>query len=689
MSKKDDNAAAAGDEKRPAEEPTAFEGRGQDAAADAGAADEASQVDEDGAASPDGAARTASPDDAASAEETPAPGGDVAPEDAEAPEDDAASEDVEAPEAVEAPEDETAGAADLGSIGDEAGAGVSLGSIGEEAEQPVGLGSIGDEAEIGAEDEEGEDPSAAEPEVLEALAVKHGPAHDFFTARSESVFRLMRNWVGLVGTVLFVTAFVTFLFFFLVELIAGEVHPYLGLFHFLVLPPITILGLIMMGIGSLIERRRKRVALESGQIWAPLDIRRTRVQQRLLLTAGTMSAFLIFTLAAGGYRAYEFTESTEFCGEVCHSVMHPEMTAYQGSPHARVSCVDCHVGEGASYYVQSKLSGLYQVYATMREIYPKPIPTPVHNLRPAQETCEQCHWPRYFFGDRRLQFTHYLTDGSEEPWVIDMLINIGGGDPEKGYTRGIHWHMNIANRVDYIARDEQRQEIPWVRIEDELGNITTYEDAENPFTPEEVEELRAAGEMRQMDCIDCHNRPSHIYRSPVELINRELQLGNIDPSMPDIKFFALELLAAEYESSAAAEEAITQGLRDAYAADFPEFYEENQRQVDEAAVVLRRVFNENTFPDMKVRWDTYPDFIGHWGTAGCFRCHAGNLQSSDGRVISTDCNSCHVILSQGFEGDPLPSDGPGAPFVHPGDLEVMDQPVLCHECHDGALGFGG
>jgi nitrate/TMAO reductase-like tetraheme cytochrome c subunit len=526
-----------------------------------------------------------------------------------------------------------------------------------------------------------------EPETLAVTQV--GVTHQFFAARSVDFFRMLRNWVGLLGTVMFATSFITFLFFFLIELIAGEVNPYLGLFHFLVLPPIATFGLLMMGVGYWIERRKKRRALESGQSWAPLDISRTRVQQRLLLTAGGMSAFMVFVMAAGGYRAFEFTESTEFCGEVCHSVMHPEYIAYQASPHARVSCVDCHVGEGASYYVQSKLSGLYQVYAVLRNIYPKPIPTPVHNLRPAQETCEQCHWPRYFFGDRRVTFTHYLTDGSEEPWVIDMLINIGGGDPDKGYTRGIHWHMNIANKVDYVARDPQRQEIPWVRIVDELGNTTIYQDVDNPLTEEELAEQEAAGEMRQMDCIDCHNRPSHIYRSPVELVNRELQLGNIDPAMPDIKFYALELLAADYPDVPTAEQSITDGLREAYSSDWPDFYAQSRRQVDETAVVLKRVYGENTFPDMKVRWDTYPDFIGHWGTAGCFRCHAGNLQSSDGRVISTDCDSCHVILSQGFPSDPVPAVNGRNPFVHPGDLEVMDEPILCHDCHDGALGLGG
>lgn len=545
-------------------------------------------------------------------------------------------------------------------------------------------------------EESHEDKQPHEPEVIEAEIIDPEPVavarvsatQQFFVARSVFLFRLLRNWIGLLGTVMFATAFTTFLFFFLIELIAGQVHPYLGLFHLLVLPPVTVLGLLLMAVGYLIERRKKARALARGQIWAPLDIRSTRVRQRLMLTTGGMSAFLIFALAAGGYRAYEFTESTEFCGEVCHAVMHPEYTAYQMSAHARVACVDCHVGEGASYYVQSKLSGLYQVYAALRDIYPRPIPTPVHNLRPAQETCEQCHWPRYFFGDRRRVFSHYLTDGSEEPWVIDMLINIGGGDPDKGYTRGIHWHMNIANRVDYIALDDQRQQIGWVRIVDELGNATVYRNTEAPLADEDIEQRMAAGEMRRMDCIDCHNRPSHVYRSPVELVNREMQLGNIDSSMPDVKFYALELLATEYDSAAAADVAITDGLRGSYAADWPDFYADNRRKVDETAVALKRLYRENTFPEMKVRWDTYPDFIGHWDTAGCFRCHAGNMQSSDGRVVSIDCNSCHVILSQGFPSDPITGDGGRNPFVHPADLEVIDEPTLCHECHDGALGLG-
>jgi len=440
---------------------------------------------------------------------------------------------------------------------------------------------------------------------------------------------------------------------------------------------------VLVLIGFLRERRKRRIAEEKGEEWVRLDVTRTRVQQRLLLVSGLFSGALVFVVAIGGYRAHEFTDSVTFCGELCHVVMEPEFVAYQNSAHARVTCAECHVGSGAQWYVRSKISGLYQVYAVLRDIYPRPIPTPIKSLRPAPDTCEQCHWPRHFFGARLKTFTHYPTEGGEEPWVINMLLNIGGGDPEKGYTHGIHWHMNIANGVQYIARDEKRQDIPWIRTVDELGNVTVYQDVNNPLTDEEIE----AGNLRTMDCLDCHNRPSHVFKSPVKLVNQELLLGNLDPNMPEIKLLAVELLATEYETKEEAGLAITDGLREAYSSNYPEYYADNLRQVDEAAALLKRVYSENMFPEMKVRWRAYPDDIGHRNDPGCFRCHAGDHQSSDGRVISTDCNSCHTILSQGIRGQEGPTTPAGASFIHPLDGEVIDYPTLCHECHDGALGL--
>ena len=97
---------------------------------------------------------------------------------------------------------------------------------------------------------------------------------------------------------------------------------------------------------------------------------------------------LVVISAVLSYRAYQFTDSVAFCGATCHTPMKPEYTAYQDSPHARVPCVGCHVGPGATWYVRSKLSGTYQVYAVFRDVYPRPITTPISDLRPVQQACE-------------------------------------------------------------------------------------------------------------------------------------------------------------------------------------------------------------------------------------------------------------------------------------------------------------
>ena len=207
--------------------------------------------------------------------------------------------------------------------------------------------------------------------------------------------------------------------------------------------------------------------------------------------------------------------------------MNPEFVAYSQSPHARVRCVDCHVGPGAGWYVRSKLSGAYQVYSVTFHKYPKPIPTPVANLRPAQETCEQCHWPRKFYGAQLKVFYHYGSDEKNTPRQIRMLINTGGGDPATGAPSGIHWHMNIGNEITYIASDKERQVIPWVQVKDQSGRVTVYQSKDNPLKPEQI----ASMPKRRMDCVDCHNRPTHIYPSPDHSVDESLVAKRIDSTL--------------------------------------------------------------------------------------------------------------------------------------------------------------
>jgi hypothetical protein len=384
-----------------------------------------------------------------------------------------------------------------------------------------------------------------------------------------------------------------------------------------------------------------------------------------------------------GYRAYHFTDSVRFCGLVCHQVMKPEYTAYQHSPHARVACVQCHVGPGAGWFVRSKLSGAYQVYAVTFNKYPRPIPTPVKNLRPAQETCEQCHWPAKFFGAQQKTFNHYLTDETNSPWRIQMLLKIGGGDPKVGAAGGIHWHMNISKEISYIASDERREAIPWVRVVDPHGRVTEYMSTEQPLSPEQI----AKAEVRRMDCVDCHNRPSHIFYPPDRAIEQAFEAGRLDRSLPYLKREAIRLLTQDYASEAEAHAAMLTALSDFYQAEYPQLAREKALAIQHATEELQRIFSRNVFPEMQADWRTHPNHVGHLNSPGCFRCHDGLHKSSAGEVIAKDCNACHTILAQGPPDEIAATVLQAQPFRHPVDVGLDVTELTCSQCHTGTGGL--
>ena len=371
---------------------------------------------------------------------------------------------------------------------------------------------------------------------------------------------LMKNPISLIGLALAAVALVNIILLVLIDVLGNQPSPYIGILAYMVAPGIMFFGLILIPLGIVIERRRRLRHAGVPHSFPSLDLNNPAQRSTL---AFVLSFVVIFSLmsAVGSYKAYEFTDSVEFCGQLCHTVMHPELTAYKASPHARVACVDCHVGSGASWYVKSKLSGLRQVYYTALGTYPRPIPTPVQNLRPAQQTCEQCHWPKKFWGAQLKTFTHYGTDEQNTPRVIRMLIKTGGGDPSLGQAgEGIHWHMNIANKITYFATDEQRQVIPWVRIEDQNGKVTEYAVKDNPPTQAQIDQASK----RRMDCIDCHNRPTHIYVAPDLSVDRSISGRAIDATLPYIKQQGVQLLTADYKTTDEAEKAIADNLNKFY-----------------------------------------------------------------------------------------------------------------------------
>ncbi|HEY7318746.1 MAG TPA: cytochrome c3 family protein [Candidatus Binatia bacterium] len=493
---------------------------------------------------------------------------------------------------------------------------------------------------------------------------------------ADGYFRnLVRHPLALIGVGLVILSGVSILFLFLIEAISGRANPYIGIFTYLVYPALLLLGLVMVPAGVFLERRRR---VKGGGVspYPVIDLNNSRTRGVFVFVV-VSSIFLMGLISTVSYQAYHFTESVTFCGELCHSVMDPEYTAYQTSPHARVTCAECHVGSGAGWYVRSKLAGVYQIYSVLFHKYPRPIPTPVHSLRPAQETCEQCHWPEKFFGAQLKVITRFGHDEKNSARQIRSLLRTGGGSPTGGITAGIHWHMNIANGVWYGASDPQRQKIPWVRIKDQQGRITEYFDRTVSMTPDDMKKL----EIRRMDCIDCHNRPSHIFRDPDSAVDFALFTGNIDRSLPYIKREAVRVLSQSYSTQEQAREGIATSLDSFYVKHYAGIYERKRDAIKKAIAEVQRIYQTNFFPEMKVDWRTHPDNIGHTLFPGCFRCHEGNHVSREGKVLGKDCQLCHTIIGQEAVV-PKPTEIAAAEtFKHPWPLLGKHAELSCNQCH--------
>ncbi len=483
---------------------------------------------------------------------------------------------------------------------------------------------------------------------------------DSDNSQSPSTFR---NWISLTGMLVGVGALFSFLLLFLLDSLSSHPNPYVGILTFCVVPQFLIGGMGLTFFGAWLERRKRR---RSGSTVPriQIDLSRTR-DQRILVTFVVSGLLFIMLSAVGSYNAFNVTESVSFCGEVCHKVMKPELTTHDHGPHARVACVECHVGRGASWYVKSKISGAYQLYAVAFDKYPRPIPTPIKNLRPARETCEECHWPQSFVGNLDRTFNYYQSDASNSPYSIRLLLKIGGSDPTRGPVGGIHWHNLPGNKVEYIATDDARQKIPWVRVTDAQGHVTVFKTKN--FTND-----IARMDIRTMDCMDCHNRPSHRYLSPERAINQMMALNKIDPAIPWIKTNAMYVLTRNYTNDDQAANSIASLLIARYPTD---------DRVKAAIPVLQQIYADNFFPEMKASWISYPDNVGHMIWPGCFRCHDGLHKTEDKKLTikADDCNSCHTILAQGASAELNQLTPGGQKFLHPGG----DYDGACTDCHNG------
>ena len=487
------------------------------------------------------------------------------------------------------------------------------------------------------------------------------------------------NWTTVSGAVISLIALFMIGFLLTISFFFNRGGSYLGLFIYMVLPTFLVFGLLLIPIGMWRQHKRSKKSEEKREFkWPKIDFNDHRNRNALMIFFVGSTIFLLVS-SVGTYEAFHYTESNKFCGTLCHEVMEPEYVAYQNSSHARVKCVECHVGPGADWYVKSKLSGLYQVYAVTTGNFPRPIPTPLENLRPARETCEQCHWPEKFYDRKNRTYKHYLADEENTEWDINLQVLTGPTYSALGQQEGIHWHINPDVKIEYKTDSDTKESIPWVRYTNlNTGEEYIYLDENNPLDQEALDML----ETRTMDCMDCHNRPSHNYLPPANFVDHSLTSGQLPKDLPELKMMAMDLLNRDYPTKDSAFKVIAEELHAYYSESYPELYANKKSDVEKAISGLQDGFGKNVFPAMKVKWNVYPNHLGHKETLGCNRCHDDKHISSANRSISRDCNLCHVIKAQGKPGEmEFGSYIESLEFKHPVDIDQEWRETACAECH--------
>jgi hypothetical protein len=439
---------------------------------------------------------------------------------------------------------------------------------------------------------------------------------------------LARHPVAIAGAIVTTSSAVVFITLVIAMLAGMLTNPYAGLVVFLAIPAVFVVGLLLIPAGMWLERRRLLRDPSAVSEWPVIDFRRAEVRRATLAIVGLTAVNIIIVLLAG-YGGLHAMETPGFCGQACHTPMHPQFTAWQGAVHGGVECVQCHISEGAAGFVHAKLNGVRQLVQVATNSYPRPI-APGAKMPPGAqaETCRACHQPGRIVNDRVRVIREYADDegNTETMTVLQMHMSV-----TKSSDRAIHWHADPSVRVEYIATDADRQTIPYVKVTDTKGQVKEYVVADTK--PDVI----SAGSRQTMDCIDCHNTVGHpISPTPELAVDRAIAAAMISHELPFARRESVKLVTASYPTQEEGVRAIEQGLRDFY----------KSRPVDQQALAktvgaVQEIYRRNVFPSMKVTWGSYPNNLGHITSNGCMRCHDDSHEAKDGSKISGDCEYCH------------------------------------------------
>lgn len=423
------------------------------------------------------------------------------------------------------------------------------------------------------------------------------------------------------------------------DLIVGFANPYLGLLTYMLLPGALLFGLVLLPIDSWLHLRRVRAGKPDYPVIDLCDPHQRRIAGFFAISG----VLILVVLTVVSYKSVEYMDTTTFCGKLCHRVMIPEYTAYKRSPHASVVCTQCHIGPGAPWFVRAKLSGIPQVWHYTVGDYPRPIPTPVRALRPSRDTCENCHWPKAFYGSTLRTSISYKQDAANTRVTTSQLMHVGSGG-----IRGSGIHSHIINNIEYLPAVGNRTEIAWLRIKKPGGSVQEFV---NPMYAKDLAKIRKKEQLRVMDCIDCHNRAAHDFAPFEKLLDDAITRQRIEPSLPFIKKQAMDavgdLTTAPTKAAQARVIDKIRGIASYYERDYPDLYKTRRAEIERSVRAIETVYTTSAFPHMKIGPDTYPNWRTH---DGCFRCH-GTLQAvrpgKQDSTISADCNLCHTQPTTG------------------------------------------
>ena len=437
----------------------------------------------------------------------------------------------------------------------------------------------------------------------------------------------LRSRLSSIGIALTTASALIFLFLLALELLGILHNPYIGIVIFVVMPALFVVGLLLIPIGIWLARRSRGPEAT----WPTLYLQDPATRQVLFFVfIATIVNLVIIAMASVG--AVEYSESQSFCGQVCHTVMEPEFTAHQNGPHARVPCVSCHVGPGARGFLAAKLSGTRQLRLVATGGYRRPIPTPIEGLPGVVATCEQCHTADRYVGDVVKVFYEHADDEANTETKTVATLKVGGPIAGSGTGTGIHWHMNRANVVEYIALDETREKIPYVRMTTPDGKVREF--FAEGVTPATLEGKAS----RRMDCLDCHSRPAHTFGiSPERAVDEAIGTGAISSKIPFVRREAVRALSGDYPGQDVAAAQIEQMMRGSLKQGASSTFDE--ADLRRAIGVTQAIYRRSVFPSMKVTWGTYKVQDGHTSSDGCFRCHDDEHKTPDGQLIRQDCEN--------------------------------------------------